>query len=225
MLFVENHSACLVLDEDAKSADSVQVRQPLGATFPGFVRPHACTFGSLWATILAGLTRVLINNSKHQRDETLCFSSASEFKHAAASSFPDREQHRSSKWKELISYVVNTTVRDSVRSPALTLRGFCVMSSKLVDSRLSFMATYRFRPSSSGSRECRSPAASGRVSSRPFWISSGREEEEFVLMTASIQVQTSLIDLTFSFQCHETMKHLLWTDQQRHTQQPTWTTS
>lgn len=54
----------------------------------------------------------------------------------------------------------------------LTLRGFCVISSRLVDSRLSFMATYRCLPSSSGSRECRSPAARGSVKRRPFWISS-----------------------------------------------------
>lgn len=58
--------------------------------------------------------------------------------------------------------------------PVLTLRGFCVMSSRLVDSRLSFMATYRRLPSSSGSRECRSPATRGSVSRRPFWISSDR---------------------------------------------------
>lgn len=62
--------------------------------------------------------------------------------------------------------------------PVLTLRGFCVMSSRLVDSRLSFMATYRRLPSSSGSRECRSPATRGSVSRRPFWISSDRGEEE-----------------------------------------------
>lgn len=52
------------------------------------------------------------------------------------------------------------------------------MSSKLVDSRLSFMATYRRLPSSSGSRECRSPAARGSVSKRPFWISSVKKERK-----------------------------------------------
>lgn len=60
--------------------------------------------------------------------------------------------------------------------PCLTLRGFCVMSSRLVDSRLSFMATYRRLPSSSGIREWRSPATRGSVSRRPFWISSDKDE-------------------------------------------------
>lgn len=63
-----------------------------------------------------------------------------------------------------------------VSPSVLTLRGFCVMSSRLVDSMLSFIATYRRLPSSSGSRECRSPATRGSVSSRPFWISSDEEE-------------------------------------------------
>lgn len=77
---------------------------------------------------------------------------------------------------ELCPYALVCKVHGDVMvcawSPALTLRGFCVMSSKLVDSKLSFMATYRRRPSSSGNRECRSPATRGSVSRRPFWISS-----------------------------------------------------
>lgn len=174
-------------------------------------------FYSLWARILAGWIRVPINNSKHERDESLSdlfFStnslSASHL-HLSSNTHRETTEDQSSVWKELIRYILSTAGRDSVCSPALTLRGFCVMSSKLVDSRLSFMATYRCLPSSSGSRECRSPAARGRVSSRPFWISSRREEEEFVQMILFIFInyphaQTSLIDLTFSFQCEETMK-------------------
>lgn len=71
-------------------------------------------------------------------------------------------------------FVWNTVMLWWVTVPCavLTLRGFCVISSRLVDSRLSFMATYRCLPSSSGSRECRSPAARGSVKRRPFWISS-----------------------------------------------------
>lgn len=81
-------------------------------------------------------------------------------------------------------------VRDC--SAVLTLRGFCVISSRLVDSRLSFMATYRCLPSSSGSRECRSPAARGSVKRRPFWISSVQKKaskEIFIVKIKTLQIK------------------------------------
>lgn len=77
------------------------------------------------------------------------------------------------------AFVQNTVMWWWVTVPCAlpTLRGFCVISSRLVDSRLSFMATYRCLPSSSGSRECRSPAARGSIKRRPFWISSVQKRE------------------------------------------------
>lgn len=75
-----------------------------------------------------------------------------------------------------VPYAVLQTIGQCVNVCFPTLRGFCVMSSILVDRRLSFMATYRRLPSSSGSRECRSPATRGSVSRRPFWISSEKDE-------------------------------------------------
>lgn len=65
-----------------------------------------------------------------------------------------------------------------VHLPLHTFRGFCVMSSRLVERRLSFMATYRRLLSSSGSREWRSPASKGSVSRRPFWMSSAVEKKK-----------------------------------------------
>ena len=81
-------------------------------------------------------------------------------------------------WCMFMSYLASGGMWICVCPSGLTLRGFCVMSSRLVDSRLSFMATYRRLPSSSGIRECRSPATRGNVSRRPFWISSDGEQNK-----------------------------------------------
>ncbi len=57
------------------------------------------------------------------------------------------------------------------------LRGVWVISSRLVESRWSFMLMYRRRPSSSGSREFRSPAGTERDMSLPLLTSSKTERK------------------------------------------------
>lgn len=53
------------------------------------------------------------------------------------------------------------------------------------------MATYRCLPSSSGSRECRSPAARGSVKRRPLWISSVQKKVRKEIFIVKIKILTN----------------------------------